>query len=55
MIIIILNSNDNNHYFYCCFAFNVHMLRCEREKYYKHCNKARNNPTKYMSIILDGT
>ena len=31
------------------------MIRCERDKYYKHASKARDNPKKYMSIILDGT
>lgn len=41
MIIIILNSNNNNSYYYCCWHS---MLRCEREKYYKHGNKARENP-----------
>lgn len=25
----------------------------ERRKYYKHCSKARNNPDKYLSIIMD--
>ena len=29
-------------------------IRLEREKYYKHATKARNNSKKYMSIILDG-
>ena len=28
--------------------------RLERRKYYKHCRKARQEPDKHMSIILDG-
>ena len=29
-------------------------FRTEREKYYKHIHKARQEPSKYMSLIIDG-
>ena len=36
-------------YSICLFFF-----RTERQKYYKHITKARREPEKYMSVIIDG-
>ena len=30
------------------------MFRLQRDKYAKHASKAKNQPSKYLSIILDG-
>ena len=32
----------------------IYFFRTERKKYYKHAMKARQNPSKYLSIIIDG-
>ena len=50
MIVRTLKFNDDNNSM--LYILNIH--RCERKKYYHHCEKARNNPAKYLSIIIDG-
>ena len=38
-----------------CFSIiNPLIFRAERNKYYKHRSKAKANPDKYMSVIIDG-
>lgn len=36
------------------YAFNFIHYSTERSKYYKHREKARNNPDKYVCVIIDG-
>ena len=37
-----------------CFGIMNYIYRAERKKYYKHRERARNNPIKYTCIIIDG-